>query len=220
MRAFMLAGVLGIAAVIGAIPAAASPVSYLFSSGQVTLYAASSGSAVSAPANVALSGVQVTVDETALTLPSLAFAVGSTGTMAVNYGTFTSFNLDFASVIGTGGTLSLVDVGPPVEYGFNMTMNLAGQFDASPPSYVNAPFAIPGAQGTGSIFIDGNDLILSSITIGAVDPDGPSGPLAPLLIKGDFIFVGTVPEPGTALLLGAGLASVAAGTRRRAIVRQ
>ena len=37
--------------------------------------------------------------------------------------------------------------------------------------------------------------------IGEIDPDGPGGE-SPLLVKGDFIFVGVVPEPTTALLLG------------------
>lgn len=214
MRAWTFLGLLGSAVVLSAAPVSATPVTYAFQSGSVTLYASAGNVAVGGPANVSMTGVAVTVDESALTVPSLSFTVGSTGTIPVSYGTFTSFNLDFASVSGTGGTLTFVDAGPPVEYGFAITVDLAGQFDASPPTLTDVPFSILGASGTGSIFIDGNDLILSSITIGAIDPDGPGG-LDPLLVKGDFIFVGTVPEPGTALLLGAGLMGVAAGARRR-----
>lgn len=208
-------GLLGLAVVLSAAPASATPVVYTFVSGDVSLFASSGGSPVGGPVNVALSGVSVTVDEAALTVPSLSFTVGTTGTIPVSYGSFTSFNLDFASLTGTGGTLVLNDVGPPTEYGFSMTVNLAGQFDASPPTLTNIPFSIPGASGDGLIFIDGNELTLSSITIGAIDPDGPGG-LAPLLVKGDFIFVGQVPEPGTALLLGSGLMAMVAGARRRA----
>ncbi len=217
MRAWKFSGLLGLVVALGAAPVSATPVAYVFQSGEVSLFATSGGSPVGGPVNVSLTGVSVTVDESALTVPTLTFTVGSTGTIPVSYGTFTSFNLDFATVTGTGGTLSLNDPGPPAEYGFTMTLDLSGQFDASPPTLTDVPFSIPGASGDGLIFIDGNELTLSSITIGAIDPDGPGG-LEPLLVKGDFIFVGTVPEPGTALLLGSGLFAMVASARRRSRV--
>jgi PEP-CTERM motif-containing protein len=213
---------LGLAVALGAASASATPVTYVFQSGAVTLEASSNGAQLSNPVNVALSGVAVTIDEFALTVNSLTFTVGSTGLinlLGAGYAGYTTFELDFATVSGTGGTLSLVDIGPPAQYGFGITLNLSGQFDAGPgplpPAINNALFSIPAAAGAGDIFILGNQLFLNSITIGAIDPDG-LGPLAPLLIKGDFVFVGIVPEPGTALLVGAGLLGLAARARRGA----
>jgi hypothetical protein len=216
----MLSGLLGLAFVLSAAPVAATPVSYAFASGAVTLYASSGGSPVAGPISVSLTGVSVTVDQAFLTVPSLEFTVGSTGAIAISYGAYTSFTLDSASITESApGTLVLNDAGPPKEYGFTIAVDIDGHFDAvsstdpSPPSYTDTLFSIPGASGDGLIFIDGTELVLSQITIGAIDPDGDGG-LAPLLVKGDFTFVGVVPEPGTVLLLGAGLVGLAARARR------
>jgi hypothetical protein len=77
------------------------------------------------------------------------------------------------------------------------------------------PFGFANASANGSVFVDPilGQLFLDGITLGQLDPDGPGG-VPPLVLKGDFVFTGAVPEPGTALLLGFGLAGFA-GLRRR-----
>jgi hypothetical protein len=77
----------------------------------------------------------------------------------------------------------------------------------------DAPFGFLNPSASGQIYVaTGVAIALDGITLGSIDPDGP-GPLLPIVLKGDFIFNGVVPEPGTAILLGVGLAAV--GARRR-----
>jgi hypothetical protein len=202
--------------------AGAVPVTYNFTGGDVTITATVGGSTVAGPVNVALTGVAVTVNEATLSVNSISFTVGSSGSVAISpsYLGFTSINIDFASLNAVGGTLSLVDPGPPTEYGYTVgPVSVAGQFDAVnliPANNINnAPFGFVNATANGSIFIDPGlgELFLDGITLGQIDPDGPGG-MAPLVLKGDFTFTGAVPEPGTALLLGFGIAGLA-GLRRR-----
>jgi hypothetical protein len=221
MRAWKVAGFLGLAVALGATSASATPVTYNFTGGQVTVaaYVGASITPIGGPVVLSLTGVQVTVDEALLTLNSLSFAVGSTGSIGLSpdYNGYDTVNIDFASVSGFSGSLTLVDPGPPTEYSFGISgVTVTGQLDASGPSVspiVDSPFSIPGVSGSGTIFIESGQLFLDGITLGAIDPDGPGG-VDPLVIKGDFIFTGVVPEPGTALLLGLGLAGLARARRQ------
>ncbi len=78
-----------------------------------------------------------------------------------------------------------------------------------------APFSDITSQATGSIFFSGNTISvgLSGINLATFAQQGD--PAAPnIVVKADFLFVGTlVPEPGTALLLGLGLAGLSASKR-------
>jgi hypothetical protein len=226
MRAWVYSGLLGLAVALGAAPSSAVPITYVFVSGEVTLVASQDDSILAGPENVSLTGVSVTVDTDPgfLDLNSLTFAVGSFAapvTLTPDYAGYDTFNLDGALVSGTGGSISLVAAGPPDEYSFSITLGVTGQFDATsptdptPPNITDALFTLPGAAGSGTLFIDGNDLFLTSFVIGEIDPDGDGGE-SPLLVKGDFVFVALVPEPTTALLLGGGLVALAGVVRRRA----
>jgi hypothetical protein len=167
--------------------------------------------------------VSVTVDEAALTLNAISLSMGSTGSVAISpsYLGFTSINIDFASLSATGGTLSLVDPGPPAEYGYFIApVTVSGQFDAvnvvPANSLVDAYFGFVNPSASGTVFVDvvNGTLDLDGITLGTLDPDGPGGE-EPLVVKGDFFFSGEVPEPGAALLLGTAAATLIVSVQRR-----
>ncbi len=201
--------------------ASATPVLYSFSSGSVTITATANAIPIAAPVTLPLTGVQVTVDTSSLTLSSFLFTIPSSGliTFYGPVGSYTALNIDFASASASGGSLTVVPpIVNPQEYSYLIgPVSVSGQYDAvGAPPITDAPFGFTNTSATGSIFIDtvlnGGTLDLDGITIGTVSPLGAP---VPIVIKGDFFFEGIVPEPGTALLIGSGLAGLGLVGRRR-----
>jgi hypothetical protein len=67
----------------------------------------------------------------------------------------------------------------------------------------------PTAAGT--LDINTGILDLQGVTLGSILVPGEADPL---IIKADILFTGLVPEPGTGILVGIGLAGLAYARRR------
>jgi hypothetical protein len=209
--------------VLFAASAQAVPIAYfqIPTTGQVTITATVGGAPVAGPVTLGLTGSLVRVDEDTLELNRIQLATGSSGAIPIAppYLGFTSINLDFANLLALNGTISEFDPGPPSGYDYSIdNVLVSGQFDATnvipAESLTDQPFGFLNPTASGTIYVETNvALVLDGITIGQIDPDGPGG-VDPLVLKGDFIFEGQVPEPGTAMLLALGLAGIAARGRR------
>ena len=179
---------------------------------------------------IGLTGSTVTFDDTGHALPAFLFTAGPTGPLPAE-GDFTGVNIELNSVSivpGTGYTQFFVGGpggGGPGTYPFTVgpigasgSITLSGNVSLGPLAF-NAPAGAPALSG--QIQLNGGltQLSLTGITIGVLHnvPAIPNTtfPGGDITIKADVIFTG-VPEPGTALLLGAGLAWTAGAMRRRA----
>ncbi len=207
---------------LGAAGAKAAPVTYLFTSGTVTLSAFVNGSAVMAPAQFVLDGQQVTVDEAALSLDSFTFTFSNASlSLSTPYAGYSAINLDWVSLSASAGVLTLIaPVGDPQEYGYSIgPVSVSGQLDAtgSSPAISDMPFAFTNPTASGSLYVasgpGGGTLTLDGLTVGALYLPGASHPL---VLKADLTFEGAVvPEPGTFALVASGLGILATTLRRR-----
>ena len=207
--------------------ATAVPVTYGFSSGTVTLRAVlddgqnTSVLAGSTPVEILLGGTSVQFDSAAGpfgTLTGLTLIPAST------------INLDLDETVAALDSVSIDNGVLTNQVGATGALNLFGQFsiatvlsgDVSGLLPGNIPFGPQPAtsidsSAAGLIDISGDTLTLSLVGVNiARFPQFPIGTGPDVIVKADFTFIGNVPEPGTALLLGLGLGGLSVVHRRRA----
>ena len=179
---------------------------------------------------IGLTGDNVAFDDTGHSFPSFLFTAGPTAPLPAT-GDFAGVNIALNSVSivpGTGYTQFFVGgpggggagtypftVGP---IGASGSITLSGNVSLGPLAF-NAPTGAPALSG--QIQLNGGltQLSLNGITIGVLHnvPAIPNTtfPGGDITIKADVIFT-AIPEPGTAVLFGVGLAGIAGAVRRRA----
>jgi hypothetical protein len=191
----------------------ATPITYTFTSGSVTISATDGKGSVLSGFVTPLTGVSVTFDSAVPILNALNLTAGPAGGIALG-GDLTgeTLSLASASVVGSAPWTTNVISGGPTTWSFTVGQATVGATLSGTGLVVFGPTTVSNPQAvSGQVTIGGVDsLTLTGITLGVFSADGWGN----ITVKGDLVFNGT-PEPGTLVLLGCGLAGLGVAAYRR-----
>lgn len=198
--------------------AQAAPVTYFFTGGYATISATFGASTIGA-ATIPLTGTQAVFDTAPAGL--VTFDFDSTGPHVIPLTgilTGTSITLSNLQVAPGVPYTNFSVTGGPTTYNFVVggvdvtgTAALSGLINSgpSPVGFTNPTLAGQIQLGTGTLALNG--ITIGVVPVPAFPPFFAGGNVT---VKADIVFTGIVPEPGTAVLLGAGLAGMGAAGRR------
>lgn len=206
--------------------AAAAPMTYHFTSGTVTLRAILDDGNVTSvlsgpsPVSVLLGGTSVTFDPDGGINGSLIdFELVPASVLNLDLDE-SLVGLDTISVLNArlvNDTSTQSFVSPTGEFFVNtiMTGDVSGFLSGGAPFGPESVTSLD-SEVTGSLGIAGDSITFNLAGINIARFAQLPGPGPDVLVKADFSFVGVVPEPGTALLIGLGLAGLSASRRANA----
>jgi hypothetical protein len=205
--------------------ASATPVTYYFQNGSVTVSVSTGPTTLLVVPGQPLDGNYLTFDDAVPELTDINLQVNAAGPFTLSqsydgYDTVSVANVVLSPAAGYSGPATLQLAGPPVDnYSYSGgPVKVTGILSATDSTNVNpplvSPFNILNPVANGTLLVNSvtGNISLLGVTIGVVPPQGAEP--FPLVIKGDFFFRGVIPEPATALLLGSGMVALLAAGRR------
>ena len=212
---------LGLSLLVAAGSAEATPTTYYFSSGSAHI-TATAGASLIVSETIALDGAWVTFDSAIPEVIGFSITAPQSApiSMLTPYGGFDTFVVESATVT-PGTSYSNFAIAPtgPNTWGFLVgPVDVAGIYSASHTSGTPAPVSNAAVPFTGMSFLNGSintdTLTFELLGVTLVELNGAIlGETEDLIVKADITWSGTVPEPGTGILLGSGL--IALAVRRR-----
>jgi hypothetical protein len=206
--------------------ASAAPLTFYFTSGTAVITASTPSNSVLGSTTVTLNGAVVVFDPSpagplVADLVSFSITAGTTPLIMLDnaYGGFDQIVIESVELSpGTGyattaasGSYPIfdVDVGP-----VDIDAFYAASFSGGPPPapVSGQPISSTASTLSATVLTDTMQLLMDGITLFTLD-GADFGETEDLVVKADIEWFGTVPEPGTASLLGLGLAALAAGRR-------
>ena len=212
----------GVSWLLLAVPSAgAAPILYSVTSGSATVEVLVGGVSIGQATNVAVTG-SVSVDSGALLLDSvnLSLAPNTSLTLSASYGGFDQITIEAAALTSDGGFASVLPPVPvsPSTFGvYAGSLTVSGSWAAADSGGVRLPVSgvpITYPVPVLSAVVSTNPLLnIQSVTLTALN-GGDFGESQDLVVLASFA-VFAIPEPGTGLLAGLGLALLAGARRRR-----
>jgi hypothetical protein len=209
-----------LAVLLYSLPASAATETYNFFSGYIDV-TSTAGTDLVLDERIDLDGDFVVFDDAAPSLVSFRFTAPTTPTLTLltPYGGFDTLVIESLELTPGTAYASAGTQLTATTYSLNSgPIRVQSVYSASDSNNVNPPasnIALDFETATLSSTVDLGIVMfeLTGLTIGVIDGT-PFGETDPLIVKGDVTFVGVVPEPSTATMLGLGLAALAWRRRR------